>query len=196
MVLPAILEGFNMRATRWLLGMGTAFSVLSAVAAGCGSSTTGSSPAQDSGTTDVSMMEAAVEAAPEAAAEAAAEATVDAACVPDAMITSFSASDAAIGDAGATAATCLACFEAACPATITKCDMSCACVSAFESFTACFAAGGSLTTCGAGLLGGSAGLGISDIICAAGCAVPQTCGVTLPTGDGGGGDGGDAGTTD
>jgi len=185
-----------MRATRWLLGMGTAFSVLSAVAAGCGSSTTGSSPAQDSGTdvTTEAAMEAAAEAAPETGPDVA-EAAVDAPCVPDANITMFSAPDAAIGDAGATAAGCLACFENACPNTITKCNASCACVSAFEGFTGCISAGGSITSCGLNLIGGmygNSGLGYSDVLCAAGCAVPQTCGITLPAGDGGG----DTGTGD
>ena len=194
MVLPAILEGFDMRATRWLLGMGTAFSVLSAVAAGCGSSTTGSSPAQDSGTTmDVSMMEAAVEAAPEAAMEAAPEAEAGP-CVPDANITMLPVPDASFGDAGATAATCLSCFETNCMTIVTQCNGSCACVAAFETFGTCLGAGGSLLTCGGAFATNNGlGLGITSLACALGCAVPQTCGVSVPTGDGGGGD---TGTTD
>ena len=179
-----------MRATRWLLGMGTAFSVLSAVAAGCGSSTTGSSPAQDSGTdvTTEAAMEAAAEAAPEAGPDVA-EAAVDAPCVPDANITMLPVPDASFGDAGATAATCLSCFETNCMTIVTQCNMSCGCVSAFETFGTCLGAGGSLLTCGGAFATNNGlGLGITSLACALGCAVPQTCGVSVPTGDGGGGD--------
>jgi hypothetical protein len=195
MVLPAILEGFDMRATRWLLGMGTAFSVLSAVAAGCGSSTTGSSPAQDSGTTmDVSMMEAAVEAAPEAAMEAAPEAEA-AACVPDSSIQMFNIPDANLGDGGNTEA-CLSCFEAACPMIVTSCNASCACVSAYGVFANCISTGApglsTLLACGSAFSSNSGGVitnPLSQLSCAGGCI--NVCGITLPT-DSGSGDTGTA----
>ena len=186
-----------MRATRWLLGSCTALTVVASVAAGCGSSSNSANP-QDSGTADVTMEATMMEAAAEAAPETGPEAAADAACVPDANINNIMAPDASFGDAGATAAKCLACFQSSCGATITKCNMSCACVSAFQGFTSCIGSGGSLQTCGAGLLSGSTGLGLADVICAAGCATPAICGVTIPTdsgmagetspGDGSGGD--------
>jgi hypothetical protein len=185
------------RVTRWLLGIGTSLSVLGAVAAGCGGSTTGSSPAHDSGT-DVTT-EAATEAAPEAAPEVApdvAEAASDGPCVPDANINNIAAPDAALGDAGATAAGCIACFEMYCQSTlIAQCNKSCQCVSAFEGFGACLASGKSLTTCG-GMFATGAGIPITptELGCAIPCAQPSVCGVTFPTGDSGGGDSGSSDT--
>jgi len=139
-------------------------------------------------------MEAAAEAAPEAAPDVV-EAASDAPCVPDANINDIAAPDASLGDAGATAAGCIACFEMYCQSTlIAQCNTSCQCVSAFEGFSACLASGKSLTMCG-GTFAAGAGIPISptELACAFPCAQPSVCGVTFPTGDGG--MAGDTGTT-
>ena len=185
-----------MRATRLLLGLGTSFTVVAAVAAGCGGSTNNPSTPQDSGTADVTT-EAAAEAEPEAAPEAAPdvmEAAADVACVPDATIQQFSLPDAAVGDGGNSQA-CLSCFENACPMIVMACNASCACVSAYETFANCITTSppglSSLAACGMAFATNSGGIitGVSQLTCALGCA--GVCGVTIPTGDGGG----DTGTT-
>ncbi len=177
-----------MRAARLFLGVSASFAVIASVASGCGSST--SNPPADSGTgADVTMEaapmeEAAVEAAVEAAAPEAG--IVDAACVPDASIQSLPVPDASLGDAGATAATCLACVESSCSGPsglIAKCNANCACVDAFEQFEACMGSGMGLQAC---VLQFSTlpntGLTFTDFACAIGCAVPSTCGYAIPTG--------------
>ncbi len=199
-----------MRASRFLLSLATTACVFGAIAAGCGGSTNNSSSPGDSGSGSDVTMEAAMEAAPEAAKEAAPEAAPEAAaeaesdaCVPDADITKIAVPDASFGDAGATAATCVACFEAACGKgpnnIIDQCNANCACVAGFEGLTQCLAQGKSLLTCGGMFAGASGGIitnPIMQLSCAFGCAVPSICGVSLPTGgdsgmmgDGSSGDG-------
>jgi hypothetical protein len=176
-----------MRATRWLLGLSTSFAVVACVASGCSSGST-AAPAIDSGaaqdvTTDVEV-EAAVEAAVESAAP---EAAVDAACVPDANLSSLTVPDASIGDSGVDVAACLSCFESSCPMIVATCNQSCACVSAVQTFATCIGTpGSSLLSCASGLMS-IPGVGVTQLACALGCTT--VCGVSLPTGDGGKGDG-------
>jgi hypothetical protein len=179
-----------MRAARWLLGLSASFAVVASVASGCGGSTNGAAPIEDSGVVPDVTTEAAMEAAVEAAVEAAApEAAVDAACVPDANIDMLPVPDASFGDAGATAASCLACFQTSCPTVIAQCNTNCACVAAFEQFGQCLGSGQSLIDCGLALAGVTgAGITETQLICALPCATPSTCGVTIPTG-------GDSGTS-
>jgi hypothetical protein len=194
-----------MRAARWFLGLSASFSVVAAVAAGCGGGTNGAAPI-DSGTedatSDVRTAEAAVEAAPDVVEASAPEA---AACIPDASLQSIPVPDASFGDSGATAASCLSCFESSCPMVVTQCNASCSCVSAYEGLGACLQAGTSALTC-IGTFAASSGLGLNaaSLTCAGPCVLaPAVCGFTIPnmggdsgtpTGDGATGDG--ATTTD
>ena len=187
-----------MRATRWLLGLGTSFSVLGAFAAGCGSSTTGSSPAQDSGTGMDVTMEAAMEAATEAAVDTGSgmDAKAEAACVPEGGIGALTVPDAALNDSGATAAGCVTCFTtmSACAMIITDCNASCTCVADFLLFEACIATPSmSLQTCAVAHLANA--LPASDLTALLGCgtACAIQCGYTFPTDSG---MAGDTGTTD
>ncbi len=171
-----------MRIAGLVLGLSTSFAVLAAVASGCGGSTS-STPSNDSGTTPDVTAEAAVEAAAAetGAVDAAPEvAPVSDACVPDANINTIAVPDASFGDAGATAESCLSCFQVSCPAIIAQCNQSCACVAAYESFASCIGNGGQLLTCGKSLLG--AGISFQQLACALGCATPSICGVSIPTG--------------
>jgi hypothetical protein len=129
------------------------------------------------------------EAAPEAAPDVM-EAAVDAACVPDADITKLPVPDASIGDAGATAEGCFSCIEQACPTVIAQCNMSCACVAAFEAFDTCLAGGGGLLTCVGSNFVNVPGISPQSFFCAAGCATPSICGYSIPVTT----DGGDGGT--
>jgi len=182
-----------MRATRWLLGLSTSFTVVACVASGCGGGTS-SNPPVDSGTADATN-DVVVEATVEAAAEAAApEAAVDAACVPDANINNLPVPDASFGDAGATAESCISCFKTNCTTLIATCNQDCACVAAFEQVESCLGVGGALTTCGAPLLGIS-GITFTQLACALPCASPSVCGYALPTG-GDSGTNGDSATGD
>ena len=187
-----------MNAARWVLGLSTSFAVCASVATGCGGNQT---PATiiDSGASDVTT-EAAVEAAAETGPEAAPEAAVDAACVPDANLLTLTLPDAAIGDSGGNEEACLSCVQASCSQAnglLATCNMSCTCVSEFESFLTCAQSNTSgltgLEACGSGLLS-IPGISISQLACAAGCV--NVCGVMLPGGDGGGDTGttGDSGT--
>lgn len=190
-----------MHAARWVLGLSATFSVFAAVAAGCGGGTSNSTPPADSGsgedvTTDAApAREAAVEAGPDVM-----EATVPEAapmCVPDAQLMNLPVPDASLGDSGATAASCLSCFESSCPTIVAACNMDCACVAAYQQFGSCLATGAGLISCigTSGLATSLPGVSLTDFACAAGCATPTTCGFsfTIPTGDGGSGDGGAAG---
>jgi hypothetical protein len=187
-----------MNAARWVLGLSTSFAVCASVATGCGGNQT---PATiiDSGASDVTT-EAAVEAAAETGPEAAPEAAVDAACVPDANLSTLTLPDAAIGDSGGNEQACSSCFQGACSMLITMCDQTCACVSAFQAFLACATVNtdgtAGLVTCAeTSGLASVQGFNIMSAGCAIGCV--NVCGVTLPSGDGGGGDTGttsDSGT--
>jgi hypothetical protein len=174
-----------MRAMRIFLGFAATSAIGGAIATGCGSS---SSPAQqppaDSGPGDVTMEampqpEAAAETGPEAAVEAGPDV-----CVPDANLSSLPVPDAALNEAGATAAGCIACLNTACPQLVAECNQNCACIAAFEQFDQCIGSpGGSLTACLGDLTGLTATGVDASVTCAVGCAIQ--CGYTLPTGDGG-----------
>jgi hypothetical protein len=180
-----------MRASQVLLGLATASAVVAAIATGCGGSSSGNTET-DSGTDATN--DVAHEAAPvEAAAETGPSDAASEACAVDADLSTIPVPDASLGDSGQTAAGCVTCVEAACPNLISQCNASCTCKTAFVTFEGCVAAGGSLTSCGLALAQ-SAGLSITDVACAAGCATP--CGVTLPGGDGGHEGGGGDGATD
>jgi len=172
-----------MRATRWLLGLSTSFTVVACVASGCGGGTS-SNPPVDSGTVADVTTDVVVEATVEAAAEAAApEAAVDAACVPDANLSSLTIPDASFGDSGVNVPACLSCFESSCPTIVATCDQSCVCVSAVQTFASCIGTpGSSLLTCAEGLMS-IPGVTITQLACALGCET--VCGVMLPTPDGG-----------
>jgi hypothetical protein len=178
-----------MRASQWILGLATAAATVACVASGCGGNTSGGNSPTDSGTPDVTADQ---HVAPEAAAEAAPEAASDAPvpCASDAMITSIPVLDGSVPGSDASAAACISCVETDCPMLIMQCNAICGCPDAFNTFEACVGAGGSVTTCGAGLL--SAGLMLSQVTCAFPCAA--TCGVSLEAGskDGAGDSSGDA----
>jgi hypothetical protein len=180
-----------MHAARWLFALSASFSAVAAVAAGCGGGTNGAAPLDSGSTQDVTTevgptMEAAVEAAPVMEAGTPEAAPM---CVPDAMISTLPVPDASFGDSGATAATCLACFETSCPAIVTACNMDCACISAYETFSSCLAGGGGITSCIGTFATAVPGVSITQFACAFGCATPTTCGFSIPT------MGGDSGTT-
>ena len=180
-----------MRAMKIFLGFAASSAFVGAIAAGCGSSSSPTQP-QDSGPGDVTMEAMPMpEAAPEATPDVM-EAAADVACVPDANVTMLPVPDASIGDAGATAAGCFSCIEAACPMVIAQCNMSCACVAAFEAFDTCLAAGGGLLTCVGSNFVNIPGINPTSFICAAGCATPSICGYSIPIPT----DGGDAAVTD
>ena len=172
-----------MRASQWLLGLATTAATVACVAAGSGGNTSGGNSPTDSGTPDVTTDHY---VAPEAAAEAAPEAAPDGPvpCTSDAMITSIPIPDGSVPGSDASAAACISCVETDCPMLIMECNAICGCPDAFNAFEQCIGAGGSVTTCGAGLL--SAGLTISQVTCAFPCAA--TCGVSLEAGpkEGGG----------
>lgn len=173
-----------MRAARLLLGLSASFAVIASIAAGCGGGTTSNPPADSGTTADVTMEAAPMEAAVEAAVEAApVEAAVaDAACVPDASLSSITIPDAGLADSGVNVGECLSCFETACPSIVASCDQSCVCVSAIETFAQCIGTpGSSLLGCAAGLES-IPGVSITQLACALPCATP--CGVSL-TGDSG-----------
>jgi hypothetical protein len=189
-----------MRAMRIFLGFAASSALVSAIVAGCGSSSSPTSPV-DSGSGDVTMeampqMEA---AAPEAGPDVMDSAIVDA-CVPDTSLSSIPVPDAALGEAGATAASCVMCIAgaSACQPLVTACNQSCACIGAFEAFSNCLSTpGGSFVAC----LGDLSSLASftdagSTTACGASCLVQ--CGFSLPTGDGGPppGDGGADGAGD
>ncbi len=172
-----------MRAARLFLGFSASFAVIASVASGCGSSS--SNPPVDSGTGEDVTMEAApmMEAAVEATVEAAApEAAVDAACVPDASLSSIPIPDAGFGDSGIDVMACFACVQTECPSVVAMCNMSCACISAVEMAAKCLgSAGGSLLNCASDL--SSAGISITSCPSVLGCAA--ACGVNLGGGDSG-----------
>jgi hypothetical protein len=181
-------------AERLLLGFSAAAAIVGAVASGCSSS---SSPAaqQDSGVADVTM-----ESMPEP--EAAPEAEPDVAdtgldgmgtgpdvCVPDTSVSALPVGDAALNDAGATAASCMMCVtqSPACSQVVGECNESCVCIQLFQNFATCLSSpGGSLIACQAALQGlAAAGVDAGTIACEASCAT--ACGYTPPSGDGGDG---------
>lgn len=174
-----------MRASQWLLGLATTSAIVGAVAAGCGGSTNSGTPVKEAGP-DVTA-DVAKEAAPEAAAETGPADAASEACAFDGEVAWPPITDAAFGDTGINEGTCLACVEGACPDLISQCNASCACKEAFGQFESCFAAGGSLETCGAELATGG-GLSFTDLECALPCA--STCGIS--TSEGGSDGGGDA----
>lgn len=110
-------------------------------------------------------------------------------CVPDANLMSIPVPDAALNEAGATAAGCVACLNTSCPMLVAECNQSCACIAAVEAFATCIASGtASFQICAASNLLNLSSTGVdASIFCAAGCA--PACGVMLPT-DGGPGDSG------
>jgi len=163
--------------------------LVGAIAAGCGSSSSPTQPV-DSGTADVTMEAMPM---PEAAAETGPD-VMDAAmmadvCVPDATLSTIPIPDASLNETGATAAGCVACLNTACPMLVAQCNQNCACIAAFESFAACIAAGTGFQTCAFSDLANISTTGVdASVTCAIGCAIP--CGYTLPTGDGGHPEGG------
>jgi hypothetical protein len=176
-------EVSNMRAMQWALGLGAALTMGGALATGCGSSDNNNPPADSGGdvVTDHSI-DVAADVGNDAPADAAGEA-----CAVDADITSYPIPDGDIPDTNLPISGCVTCFENACPAAVTMCDMSCSCKVAFAQFEMCFAQGMSLITCGQILL--NAGISIQMLTCALPCA--SSCGV-MPGMDGGGDSGGDA----
>jgi hypothetical protein len=194
----------DMRASQWLLGFATAGAVVGMVAAGCGGSSSNNEPT-DSGT-DVSVDQgAAPETGPEAAVEAGPMDTGSMACMVDADLTMIMVPDASIGDSGATTEGCYSCLNTTCSAQIAACNADCACKTEIINFLGCIGAGGTLITCGAGLLQSDSTtqqLGA----CAAGPALGgsgpgclKQCGVSgpPPTGDAGtDAGGGDSGSQD
>jgi hypothetical protein len=179
---------------RFFLGFAAASTIGGAVAAGCGSSSSPSTPV-DSGTGDVTteampQPEAAVETGPDVIVEAGPDV-----CVPDASLSSIQVPDAALNEAGATVAGCFACFNQYCPMLVAECNASCACIADFQQFATCLGAGGSTLTCLSSLGNlGSVGVDASVFACGLPCLGP--CGQSLPTPDGGhdgGGEGGEAG---
>jgi hypothetical protein len=183
-----------MRAARWLLGSAAVSSLAIALAAGCGGGTNGVAPIEEAGpdvVEDVTMHDSASEAATDAKADvtdakSATDAKGDAACVPDATVQSLQVPDASLGDSGATASTCFACFEKDCPTLIGTCNMSCACVDAFEQFELCVGAGQQgVEACAESSLLQIPGIGITQLACALPCASECGASMTMTTGDGG-----------
>lgn len=173
-----------MRAMRIFLGFATSAALAGAFAAGCGSSSSPATPV-DSGTMQDVTMEAMpqMEAAPPEAGPDVVEAGPDV-CVPDASLSSLQVPDASLNDSGATAAGCVACLGVACPALVAQCNQSCACVAAIQQFGTCIAGGGTFQSCAISDLANIGTTGVdASVTCAIGCAT--SCGVTLPTGDGG-----------
>ena len=183
-----------MRAMRIFLGFAATTAIGGAIASGCGSSSSPSTPVDSGMTADVTMEampqpEAAAETGPEAAVEAGPDV-----CVPDATLASIPVPDAALNEAGtATAAGCVACLNTACPMLVAECNQNCACIAAFEAFSTCIAGGGGFQTCAVSDLLNINTTGVdASVTCALGCAI--SCGYTLPTGDGGHEGGGEGGS--
>jgi hypothetical protein len=181
---------------RIFLGFAAASTIGGAVAAGCGSSSSPSTPV-DSGAGDVTteampQPEAAVETGPDVV-----EAGPDV-CVPDSSLSSIPVPDAALNEAGATAAGCIQCVAqtAVCQPLVMECNQNCACIAAFQQFSLCLAQGGSLLLCAGSDLTGLSAIGIDAGAtgCVTSCAI--ACGYTLPTGDGGHPEAGGEGGTD
>jgi hypothetical protein len=178
-----------MRAARLFLGVSASFAVIASVASGCGSSSSSPPPVDSGAAEDVTMEAAPAEAAAEAAVEAAApEAAVDAACVPDANLSSIPIPDAGI-DSGINVTACIGCIQtnSLCTPIVTACNTSCACISAIEAFANCLEQpGASAETC---LLSNLATASIPGVTTseeeACGIACAATCGVSLGGGDSG-----------
>lgn len=186
-----------MRSNHFWIGMASTVSVACAIFAGCSSSSSSddTAPPVDSGVDST-----AVDAAPDVKPDTAIVDSAAEACPVDANLSTLPVPDASLGDAGATAAGCVACVKVACPNLLPKCQMTCGCVEAFVMFESCVGNGGQLISCAEPLLTGDTGLMQNDVLCAADC-LPECGQGTLP-GDGGtdGGDGaaadGDDGSTD
>lgn len=192
-----------MRAMRLFLGFSAATALVGALASGCGSSSSPTAP-QDSGPGDVTMeampqMEA---AAPETGPDVVEAAMSDGACVPDAAI-NLMVPDAAIGsDGGSVSPACVSCLSgtSSCQMLLAACNMSCACVSAFNQFYACLGMpGGTFTSCAMSNSSLLTSLPQSDLTYLEGCGLTcsTACGFTFPSDGGEGGtttDGGDGGT--
>lgn len=180
-----------MRAMRLLLGFAASSAFIGAIAAGCGSSSSPSNPV-DSGSGDVTTEAMPMpEAAPETGPDVVEAATSDA-CVPDAAI-NLMIPEGGLGDGGAVSPACVSCLRgtSSCQQILADCNMSCACVSAFDQFYACLGMpGGSFTSCAMSNSGLLSSLPAADqqtlFACGLTCASP--CGVTLPS------DGGEGGT--
>ncbi len=187
-----------MRSNHFWIGMASTVSVACAIFAGCGSSSSGpDTPAVDSGA-DVTAMDAAPDTAK---ADTGIVDSGPEACAVDADLATLPVPDASLNDAGATAAGCVACVNQMCPTLLSKCQMSCGCVTAFVQFETCIGQPGAmLLTCASPLLTGDTGLMTGDVTCALGCEPACGAATTPPTDGGDGGDGatadGDDGSTD
>ncbi len=98
--------------------------------------------------------------------------------------------DAAINDAGATTASCFSCARSSCSAEVSACNAECECVNTITTLFTCLGNGGTIITCGSGLIAGG-----SQAATPLGSCIVQKCGPQCGINFGGGG-GGDASTTD
>lgn len=171
---------------RLFLGFAAAAALVGAVASGCSSSSSSPAAAQDSGPGDVTMESM---PQPEAAPEAEPD-VLDAGpdvCVPDTSVSSIPVPDAALNDAGATAAGCMMCVaqSPSCSQLVAECNENCVCIALFGMFSQCLSSpGGSLFACTATLQGlAASGIDAGTAGCVIGCAT--ACGYVPPSGDGG-----------
>jgi len=189
-----------MRTSQWLLGLATTSTIVAAVAVGCGGSTSSGNATDSGSATDVTT-EHVEAAAPDTGPETAPpEDAPSEACAVDANLSTLMVPDASIGDSGATTSECLACIQSSCSSEVTACNADCTCKTDIVSFIGCVATGMAAQTCGLPLVTGGNGPATALLTCLAGPAFGGTgpgclsqCGVTLPSTDGGGNEGGDAG---
>jgi hypothetical protein len=177
-----------MRKLHWLLGITAGCAAVGFVACGGSSSDNNNTdkPVTDSG----AVTDATQQDAPVTVVDAGADAIEDSApppCVNDADLSTITVPDAALGDAGASVGTCLACTKSSCGPEVQDCQDECECRAAISDFYGCLAAdGGSLFGCASGLAGGggtpsgaTAALGQCVLL---GCS--DECGLSFPK-DGG-----------
>jgi hypothetical protein len=146
----SIEEAGIMRVRHWILLGSVSMGLVGAALAGCGGSSD-STPATDAGA-DITTADVANDTAP------AADTSVppkDAApsCVEDASIATISPPDAAIADGASSVGICLGCVKSKCSAELQDCAGDCPCNNAIEGAITCIFQGGSITTCGAPILG-------------------------------------------
>lgn len=144
-----------MRARHFVLGFATSALVAGVIGIGCGGSSSDNGGTPDSGNADAPVDHA---APPVDTGTDAPKDSGPAACLTDADLNTFPAPDAALDDAGDTAATCIACTKLKCAPELTDCNNDCDCKDSLVQFYDCVQKGGTFQSCGSSFLGGNASL--------------------------------------
>jgi hypothetical protein len=165
-----------MRVRQLVLLGSIAMGVVGAFAVGCGSTDNGTTA--DAGS-DVTTNDVAVDQATGQDTGADVKDAAASSCVEDSSIADLNPPDAALG--GSSVGLCLGCLKSNCSAELAACAADCPCNNGVEGVLGCLLQGGSLTTCGApilGLPGNSSNLGIALGQCLGGSCQAECLPVT------------------